>query len=68
MHSHQVALIATYTNAACPVSRLSLPQREQKELAASKAVVKGDKKQEKDQKPKILSQDGDTIYIGFEKE
>ena len=43
-------------------------QREQKELAAGKAVVKGDQKQEKDSKPVVLSKDGETIYIGFEKE
>ena len=43
-------------------------QQGQEELSASKAVVKEGNESDKGKKPKVTKQDGDTIYIGFEKE
>lgn len=44
-------------------------QEEQKNLSAKTAVVPKDQEQAKKEgrKPQVISQDGDTIYIGFEK-
>ena len=44
-------------------------QEEQKKLQAQNAVVPEDQEQAKKEgrKPQVISQDGDTIYIGFEK-
>ncbi len=46
-----------------------LPQEEQQKMSADKAVVPKDQEQAKKEggKPKVVSQDGNTIYIGFEK-
>ena len=44
-------------------------QEEQKKAAAKTAVVPKDQEQamKEGRKPQVISQDGDTIYIGFEK-
>ena len=44
-------------------------QEEQKNLSARTTVVPKDQEQAKKEgrKPQVISQDGDTIYIGFEK-
>lgn len=52
---------------AC-LSLTFMMQQGQEELSASKAVVKEGKESDKGKKPKVIKQDGGTIYIGFEKE
>ena len=52
---------------AC-LSIMFMMQQGQEELSASKAVVKEGNESDKGKKPKVIKQDGDTIYIGFEKE
>lgn len=44
-------------------------QEEQKKMAADKAVIPEDQKeaQKAGNKPTVVSKDGDTIYLGFDK-
>lgn len=46
-----------------------LLQEEQKKMAADKAVIPEDQKeaQKAGNKPTVVSKDGDTIYLGFDK-
>ena len=63
-HAHMFILLPVSTQ-----TLMYVLQREQKELSASKAVVKDQSKESNEgKKPVVKKQEGGTIYIGFEKE